>query len=148
MDYKYTDYMKLVNKRYALRIEDDLLHYIGDTLNWITCYNPGKKGLPKHKGLNWYGPTIIKSDGAETAWRVFRIWADLFALGPKEIELTGYNILDKGKGGQEVVEKRRGHYEKLRLKRDVIVRQFNKLASDCREVSESDDELFILHLGI
>jgi len=148
IDYDYTDYMKLINNRHALRIHDNLIHYIADTLRWITCYNPAKKGLPKHKGLNLYGPTIIKSDGAEAAWKVFRAWADLFSIGPKEIELKGYYILDEGEGGLEVVEERGGQYEKLSFKRDEIMRQFKKVASYCREVSEGGEEVFLLHLGV
>jgi hypothetical protein len=148
MDYDYADYMDHINTPSALRIHDDLINYIGDTLIWIPCYNPAQDGLPRHNGLNLFGPTIIKADGAEIAWKVFRCWAELFSNGPKKIQLTGHYILNPGQEELQVIEARGGPYEKLIFDRNAIVKQFNKLASYCYEVIEGGDEVFMLHLGI
>src|SRR5688500_4352001 len=78
-EHPYTDYMKWINHRNAIRIDDDIMHYMQDTLNWITCYNPAQK-MRKHKGLNSYGPTVIKEDGAVDAEKLFTTWADLFSI--------------------------------------------------------------------
>ena len=152
IDYTYSDYMKLINSPHALRIHDDIISYVSDSLMWMTCYNPGKRGMPKHKGLNMYGPTIIKADGAEVGWRVFRAWADLFSQGPKVIELTGNYILSEGgkRSGEykQGLSVSRGRYEKIKVKRDVLVKQFKELAYNFHEVIEGGDEVFMLHLGI
>lgn len=53
-EHPYTDYLKWINHRKAILIHDDVLSYMQDSLNWITCYNPAHK-MKKHKGLNFYG---------------------------------------------------------------------------------------------
>src|SRR5690349_16430728 len=84
----YTNYIKWINNPGAVQIQDDVMTYIQDTLNWISCYNPATK-MTKHKGLNFCGPTVIKKDGAADAANIFSAWATLFSAGPKSIELTG-----------------------------------------------------------
>jgi hypothetical protein len=152
MDYDYTDYMKLINHPEALHVHDDIIRYIGDSLVWVTCYSPGKNRMPKHKGLNLYGPTIIKKDGAETAWRIFRAWAELFACGPEELEITGSYIVtgeeENAGSGYQVTAVDSGSYEKIRISRDRLVGQFQKLAAYCYEVIEGADDVYLLHLGI
>ena len=151
-DHDYQDYMKLINYPEALQVHDDIIHYIGDSLMWITCYSPGHKEMVKLKGLNLYGPTIIKKDGAETAWRIFRAWADLFACGPYELELTGSYVVTEGDedAGSDcrVAAVDSGSYEKIRIVRDALVEQMSALASYCYEVIEGDDDVYLLHLGI
>ena len=80
--------MRWVNHGNAVRIHDDVMHYMQNTLNWISCYNPAQK-MVKHKGLNFYGPTVIKGDGAVHAEKLFTTWATRFSMGPKIINLTG-----------------------------------------------------------
>jgi hypothetical protein len=67
--YPYAEYMQWINNPKAIHLHDDLMHYLDDSLRWITCYNPAKRML-RHKGLNFYGPTVIKSDGAVVLQRV------------------------------------------------------------------------------
>jgi hypothetical protein len=87
-EYAYGDYMKLINHPKAIHIHDDVMDYLHDTMNWITCYNPARR-MMKHKGLNFYGPTVIKKEGAANAAQIFTAWASLFAVGPKRIKLIG-----------------------------------------------------------
>ena len=84
----YTDYMKWVNNSQAVQIHDDGIGYIRDSLKWITCHDPANR-MRKHEGLNWYGPTIIKEDGAIVAHKIFDAWARLFSNGPVNVQLTG-----------------------------------------------------------
>src|SRR5215203_2718614 len=86
-EHPYTDYMKCKNHRKAIRIHDNVMNYMQDTLKWITCYNPAHK-MTKHKGLNFYGPTVIKKDGAVDAENLFTAWANLFSIGPMRIKIT------------------------------------------------------------
>src|SRR5687768_9972298 len=60
-EHRFTDYMKWINHPDAIRIHDDVMNYMHDALNSITCYNPAQK-MMRHTGLNLYGPTVIKED--------------------------------------------------------------------------------------
>ena len=115
-EHRYTDYMKWINHPKAIQIHHDVLHYMVDSLNWITCYNPAQK-MMTHQGLNFYGPTVIKSDGAADAEAVFTTWAILLSTGPMSYKLSGVDSL-------------------------ISVAKYSN------SVANSNDELFILHLGV
>lgn len=138
---QYTDYLNLINHSDAICIHDDLMRYMQDTLNWITCYNPANK-MMRHKGLNYYGPTVIKNDGAVTAQKVFTTWATLFSTGPKRIKLTGGYGWIHGKGPET------GSYSKITVNRDELVETLRTIAKYSKSVANSKGDLFILHLGI
>jgi hypothetical protein len=140
-EHAYADYMKWINHRKAIQIHDDVMHYLQDTMNWITCYNPAQK-MMKHKGLNFYGPTVIKTDGAGDAENVFNAWASLFSIGPKRIKLTGAYSWAEGE------TKETGRYSKITLDRDEIVEKLKTVANYSKSIAHSNDELFLLHLGI
>src|SRR5262245_41129438 len=140
-EHAYTDFMKWINSPLAVQIHFDVMNYIQDTLNWVACYHPAGK-MVKHTGLEFYGPSIIKSDGAIVAGKIFTAWADLFSNGPKEIKLTG------AYGWIEGESKETGHYSVIKADRDEIIEGFKKLAGLSKQVIDSNDELFILHLGI
>jgi hypothetical protein len=140
-EHSYTDYLRWINNPQAIQIHDDMVHYIQDTLNWIPCYNPARNMI-QHKGLNLYGPTVIKSDGAIRAEKVFMAWIALFSNGPKEIQLTGCHEWNEGEN------KAAGQYSVIKIDRDEIVKRFTALALIARKVAASKDNLFILHLGI
>jgi len=57
----------------AVKIHDDALRYMGDTLKWIPTYIPATKRT--FQGLCWYGPTIILEPGAEVAAKIFSLSA-------------------------------------------------------------------------
>lgn len=128
---RYTDYMKWINDDRAILIHDDIMNYMHDTLKWITCYNPARK-MMRHKGLNFYGPTVIKKDGAVDAQKVFITWATLFSAGPKRIKLTGEGA----------------DLSCITINRDEVVENLRTLAKYSKSVANSDGSLFLLHLGI
>lgn len=140
-EYSSSNLSQWINSPKAILIHDDVIRYIQDTLNWITCYNPGRK-MTKHKGLNLYGPTIIKSDGAPRAEKVFTAWAMMFSNGPKKIQLTGAFEWVEGDNIES------GHYSKIRADRDEMAAKFTELANYAKKVAGSKGELLILHLGI
>ena len=139
LEHAYTDYVKRINNPNAIQIHDDLMNYIGDSLKGVTCYNPARK-MEVQKGLNFYGPTVIKNDGAKDAERVLSAWVNLFSSGPKRIQLTGTYSSTEGKPGI-------GSYSSITIDRDEIVDKLKTVASYANRVASSD-ELFILHLGI
>ena len=140
-EHAYTDYLKWINNPRAVQVHDDIMNYIRDTLTWITCYNPAKK-MAKHKGLNFYGPTVIKSDGAIIAGSLFAAWATLLSNAPKKITLTGDYGWIEGESQES------GKYSMIKADRDEIVERFKQVANFSKRVVRSKDDLFILHLGI
>ena len=116
-EHRYIDYLKWINNPNAIQIHDDVMQYMEDSLNWIRCYNPAQK-MTTHLGLNFYGPTVIKSDGAVDAEAVFNTWARLLSTGPISYKLTG------------------------------LVASLITVAKYSKSVANSNDELFILHLGM
>src|SRR5690348_15303189 len=87
----YADYTHHFHSAEAVRLDDDLVVYMLDTLNWIPTINPSNPTQWKGWGLNYYGPTVISKVGAPKAARIFGLWADLLDEGPDEYSLTsGY----------------------------------------------------------
>ena len=142
------DLLAFVNDRRALHLHDDVLRYMADTLAWIPTYNPARR--EQHRGLCWYGPTIIGVDGAETAERVFRGWADLFAAGPSVLMLTGsFGWTVAGDPDHpSLAEQQRGAYERLEFDRDSLVALLRQLAGYAAEVRAATGRLYLLHDGI
>jgi len=138
-EYPYRGFGKLYNSPEALHIHDEHLRYLYDSLLWIPCHNPEIE-MNDHMGLNLYGETIIKKDGAIVAGKIFRAWAKLFLCGPEIIELTGNYTFEAEEG--------EGYYEKLKINRNSFVETLEILISYCKEVIVSEDNKFILHIGI
>lgn len=129
----------LFKTKNSLKIHDDYLRYFSDTLIWIPTYSTWK--TEKIQGLNFCGETIIKSDGAKIGKEIFKHWANLFRLAPKNFELTGnYTYI--------VGEDESGYYEKLEIEREKLVSQLETLRYYCDEVISSSDKNFIWHFGI
>lgn len=132
-EHEFSDYMFFINSPDSLKIHDDLIRYMLDSMNWLSTYNPAKS--EDHKGLCLYGPTIIRTEGAGIAAKVFRSYADLFSNGPMKLLLTG-------PWGAE------GGYQQIEFERDVVVGELRQLAADLDRVAGSNDEMYVLHLGI
>ena len=126
-EHPYADYCKWINSPEAILIHDDLIRYLNDTVQWVTCYNPGNR-MRKMNGLNPYGPSIIKTEGAVVFEKLLSAWAKIFSCGPGHIQLGTPFVLE--------------------FNRDQLVKDFHTLAKWARSVSRSGDDLYILHLGI
>lgn len=121
----------------TVRIHDDLLHYIGDSLRWIRCYNPSTH--KSHLGLNWYGITIITA--AEHAAEISDSWLTLFSHSPKRLKLKGPFVSIVGVPGS-------GRWEYLRLDRDAVIQTLNSFSACCRRAASSKGTEAVIHLGI
>ena len=121
-----------------VRLHDDVMFYIWDTLNWIPTFNPSTGA--QQMGLNLQGVTVIDRSGATKAATLFRLWAALFAEGPEPLVLTGsFEYIE----GQDPAQ---GHLQRLIFDRALIVRAFQRLAEYADRVSTGG--FYILHLGI
>ena len=140
-EFDYSDYMRLMGRKDAVSVHDDLLFYMKDSLNWIQCYNPAR-GLLPHKGLNFYGPTVIRKDGAVALGQIFLSWSSLFSVAPKRFQLTGAYEVTEGDSPSD------GHYAKINVKRDEVVAGLSGVAAFAKAVETGPGDLFIMHLGI
>ncbi len=102
--------------------------------------NPAKN--EPHRGLCFYGPTVIHTEGDQAASAIFSVWAALFACGPKNLMLTGAWTMIEGHQPSE------GLYEKLNIDRDDVVGKLQQIAKFANQVAATDGQYFILHLGI
>ncbi|WP_080840816.1 hypothetical protein [Cohnella massiliensis] len=120
-------------------IHDDIILYVGDTLNWIPSKNPALHGTPAGTGINYYGVTLFDKASARNLKNVFSSWRDLFLNSPTTLELTGEFVMLEG-GGQA------GQYEKLVYNRNEIIKQFEKIISFSDRLSEGN--CYVYHCGI
>ncbi len=137
----YSDYSRFIGDPRAISLEDDLIRYIADTLDWIPTRNPARD--EPHRGLCFYGPTVIEAAGASAAVTIFDSWSAIFARGPERLKL---------KGGWTMIEddptNKGGEYQELNVDRDEVVRKLRQFADYARKVLETNGDYFILHLGV
>ena len=134
----------------AVHLHDDFVRYLSDTLSWIPTFNPSRR--EPHCGLCMWGMTTIEAQCAPLAERVFRGWAELLALGPAELSLTG-NFAFAADSGEpapvgERVTQLEGGYHRLSFDRDETVRVLRQLAAYSRAVANANGRLYILHIGV
>lgn len=154
-DAPYPDYMKYIESgRFDVSIDDDLIWYVIDFLNWIPTVNPAHKPTESLSGLNLYGVTVIDIAGAEQAIKVFMAIASLFACGSGEkIRLTGafsYQLADSyaDEPGVERIVAGSARYTSMQLNRQDVISKFELLAELCRKVRDSEGQHYLLHLGV
>jgi len=139
-EHRFSDYNRFINDPRAIQIEDDLIQYIADTLKWIPAHNPAKN--ESHRGLCFYGPTVIHTEGASATAAIFDSWAALFASGPDNLMLTGSWTMVEGDPPNE------GKYETLNFDRDDVVGKLRQIADYAKQIVETHGDCFILHLGV
>lgn len=135
----------------AIHLHDDLVRYMEDTLAWIPTFNPARR--EPHRGLCMWGPTVIEAEGAAVAERVFRTWADLFAVGPPTLALTGGFSWAADEDRVLPPEAARatalvGGYDRLEFDREVVVGVLRQLADYARQVQSAGGRLYLLHQGV
>lgn len=69
---------------------DETIQYMTDFLNWLPSYNPETK--VSHKGLNYYGVTVINKLGAEKLIKILDKWLELIGEAPDTFSLRGDTI--------------------------------------------------------
>jgi hypothetical protein len=139
-DEHYSDYMRYINDPNALTVDDDLVVYVQDTLNWIPTINPANPAVWGGYGLNYYGPTVINKAGAAKMARIFNLWAALLQEGPEEVKL---------RGGYEWTEEETssgGRYAIVTAPRDSVVKTFRAIAAIGEQAASG--KFYVLHLGV
>ena len=139
-EHPFNSYDRFINDPRAIKLHDDLVGYLFDTLMWIPSFNPARGEAST--GLCRWGPTDIHTDGASQAVLIFASWADLFSVGPELLRLTGGWSWTDGQAESG------GEYERLEFDREETVAALRRLAADARRVAAGGDDLYILHLGL
>jgi hypothetical protein len=147
----------------AVHIHDDVLAPLLATLAFIPTHNPARH--ERQHGLNRHGLTLVRSDGAAVAERVFRAWGDLYAVAPPQFTLVGAAFTapeepEEGDDGHwppydigvglahwHVVDERGNGYMRLVIDRDPLVAVLRRLAEWSARVA-ADERLSLLHGGI
>ena len=137
--FDYSDYCKLISTQHPVKIHDNVIHYILDTLKWITSYNPATN--EEMTGLSLYGPTVVRKEGAHCALRIFSAWADLFSNGPSVLDLSGPYTWKNS-------DPKRGNFTKVTVKRDEIVNALREVKDFLQKILDASDEIYLLHLGL
>jgi hypothetical protein len=133
----------------AVHLHDDLVRYMGDTLARVPTVNPARR--EPHRGLCMWGPTLIEAEGAAVAERVFGLWAELFAVGPPVLALTGscsWPASDDDPPAGERVTQLEGGYDRLQFDRDEVVGVLRQVAAWCGRVRSGGGKLYLCHLGV
>jgi hypothetical protein len=98
-----------------------------------------------------YGPTIIAVEGAHLASRLFESWAQLFALGPPILALTGnFGWATDAAPTPDATQVTllEGAYEQLQFDRDEVVGVLLQLAVYAESVASGRGKLYLLHQGV
>jgi hypothetical protein len=146
----YTHYSDLLPRRDApVSIDDEVLKYFVDTLEWIPTFNPAKN--EQGNGLNLWGPTIIAQRGGVLFHHIFATWAQLFTYGPEHFQLQGcfewnwpFDTPEHLMNEEDL--RTIGRYIRLKVERERLVQQLTTLAQFGEQAATG--RFFILHLGI
>ena len=141
--------LRFIHDPRAVHLHDDFVRYIQDTLGWIPTTNPAR--AEPHHGLCMWGPTLIEVEGAGIAERVFVGWAELLAIGPPVLALTGgftWAAKDDAPPIGERVTQLEGGYHGLEFNRDEVVGVLRKLAGWCGQVRSGAGRLYLYHGGV
>lgn len=146
----HTDYSDLVRRCDApVTLDDEVLRYFFDTLQWIPTFNPAKK--EPGNGLNWWGPTVIDQTGGNLFHQICATWAQMLTCGPKHLQLRGAFSwqwpYDEPKHFLSESELHTlGRSMPLEIDRDYLVQQLTTLAQFGAQAATG--KFFLLHLGI
>ena len=123
-----------------VRLEDDLILYLNDTLKWVPTQSVTGDKL---KGLHFYSITIIMDDGAVFLRNLIKNWLGIFKLAPDNFTLTGSYGFQLNDEALPVDE---GSYTKHMIHKSILISKLEKLLEMAEVASEGQH--FILHLGI
>ncbi|MFJ7994838.1 hypothetical protein ACIQY5_22210 [Peribacillus frigoritolerans] len=120
-------------------IQDDLIQYIIDSLEWIPSKNPSLQGTPSGHGINYHGVTLFDNHSSETLISIFSSWKSLIKNAPDKFELTGEFVYGDA-------DNQEGDYKKLVFNRDEVITQFEKIILMSEALTKG--EFYLYHCGI
>ena len=131
-------HIELAEHAEAVRLHDDLVTVLRDTLLFVPMENPAMRGQ-HHAGLNLYGPTNISLRGSATAAEILQGWCRILRAGPSTLTFTGQFCWLDG------ADPETGDYERFTFDRDSTVEALERLVVLLGRV---DDTMIVRHQGI
>lgn len=125
------------NKKDNIRIHDDWINYMYDSLSWLESTNPYENN-ELCRGLCLYGVTIIEGKSLLKFKNILSAWVLLVKEAPLEMTLTGYYI--------KTDELNNGYYEQLKCNKNDLISRLKRVIILCDEAYNDNKNL--LHIGI
>ena len=125
---------RILEEKEQVYIEDNLILYIFDTLNWINTFSSLKTNR-ETKGLNYHGVTYFKGDSIRKLKKIIFYWKELFNIAEKKFELMGIYYSPKRK-----------KYLKNRYIKKEVIESLENLINLC-DRAEKENKI-IEHSGI
>ena len=119
------------DSKYTVNLPDDLLQYLGDSLQWI---NTKWNGREVRAGIPYYGFSIIEGGEIEKLLEIIERWKRLFELAPNSFYITGEFMPEESR------------YQKILVDKGEAIQIFNLWIELCKHAIEK--ELEILYEGI
>ncbi|MEF2965874.1 hypothetical protein V3851_08540 [Paenibacillus sp. M1] len=118
-------------------IDDELINYISDSLEWIKSKGPSKSF--SGYGLDRYGYTVIRDkDSLVTFKNIISSWKDLFNNAPTQLVITGDYGWEAGTD--------KGQYEKISFNKYEVIESLNNLIEVIDTALERNQ--CVMHFGI
>lgn len=153
-EFSYDDCCDLIGGiSFDVSIHDDLILYFMDYLKWLPTYSPLLK--KRIYGLDYHAMTIMDVEGATEALILFSSLVNILKLSPNVLTLTGIytfvqvydDVIDPNKNVDRILRETAG-YEKIIMQKRVVIQQFEILSELIQKVIDSNNSLYVLHLGI
>ena len=125
---------KILEEKKQVHIEDNLILYIFDTLNWINTFSSLKTNR-ETKGLNYHGVTYFKGDSIRKLRKIIFYWRELFNIAEKKFKLMGIYYSTKRK-----------KYLKNKYSKKEVIESLENLINLC-DRAEKENKI-IEHRGI
>ena len=153
-EFSYDDCCDLIGGiSFDVSIHDDLILYFMDYLKWLPTYRTKKK--KRIYGLDYHAMTIMDVEGATEALILFSSLVNILKLSPNVLTLTGIytfvqaydDVIDPNENVDRILRETAG-YEKIIMQKRVVIQQFEILSELIQKVIDSNNSLYVLHLGI
>ena len=98
---------------------------------------------------------MIDGDGAKEAFQLFSSLVNILKLSPKVLTLTGEytfihaydDVIDPNENVDRILRETAG-YEKIIMQKSEVIQKIEILAELMQKVIDSNNSLYVLHLGI
>lgn len=125
---------RILEEKEQVRIDDNLILYIIDTLKWIDTFSSLKNNI-ETKGLNYHGITYLKGESIRKLKNIISCWKELFDVAEEKFELSGIYYNSK-----------RNRYLKNRYSKKEIIESLEKLINLCNKAEKGNK--IIEHQGV
>lgn len=122
-----------------VKLEDSIINYMYDTLEWIKSYNPELK--EEINGLNYNGLTVIRNESSKVLFKIIHGWIEIFSNTPNEFEIKNEVVWRTKEENDEYWD-----YNSVRYEKTLLLERLSNILLFCEKAQH--EKFFILHCGI